>query len=1048
MDNGLQWLITSDDYTFSYVEDEIELSLKDTDLIGKRKEDSITIKNAAGTFYPLSYIWKGTKGRVTWERVELTDKVFCTFDDYVIEMKKNNYTIKKVTFYHPTFFDEPIEGDLLDKIVANGGKNGSYPRFTSFNTNYEVKNLGDKIRYVGGFQLHGSSIIGIGGELNQARMDFYKNDNSLALTTYADKYTIRRNEYIVAQEVKASVYFSSDSIYHPSANFRFNIPNRTLELSRTGSGNSQTLFFNSFHNMEMDVEKIGWAIDTDSIEVGQSKIRNAGGRLKEADFESLNYFDFNKYVRYQNISNYNPISTIKALCEKKNSRELVAEELAKFLNPEYSVQTITPLLLSLVEHGFILYNKETGLIIAKEKVFHYAEASRQKRDYDNIRIVSQSPRTNGIINLNDNSLYVNGVGNVVLSDSQLVGFKPLNSKLAIQKNRNIDFDGSLFAGFGLFHGYDFDFNYEEFKIYANQVDSFILRIPDKSKGLDRTGRYALVPLGTRIEDMKAEIIIDEPDNKSSRKNNQKLPKLISNGPCYVYYDAKATQNGSYKRDSFFFQVKPFVFDSLDSFDPADLKFDGELVSAGIFPDFEQTLRVRGDLSLGFKTATPLEGYPLYEGKGTYKGVISMNNEGLLGEGQVSYLAANINSEDITFLPKQLLATADSFNLEEFRGDAYQFPRTRGEQVSVDWRPYQDSMYVETEEKPFEIFDNSFSLTGLAILTPGGLYGDGILDWTDGAMTSDNLRFRAKGVTADSTSLRIKTSKASSIAFSTANVQADIDFEKKLGKFKSNSDEITTAMPYIKYRTSMDEFDWDMNEETINFTSKSDNATFLSVHPDQDSLSFTGSNAIYSLSKNLLKVEGVPFIQAADAFIYPKDGLVEVEANANMKRLEDAVILADTSNRYHTIRKANVVVLGKESYKASGGFYEYNVGDIKQEVQFDKIDIVRTRRGEDKGKLTTIGEGSVIKLDNFYLDKKVFFQGKVKLRADRKELQFDGYARINSPKMGDSTWFSIDNDVDRNNVILEYDEPRNLAGQKLYTGLFVKKETPACFILVC
>jgi len=1041
-DRGLQWLITSTEYQFNYEDNEINVTLKNSDLIGKRKEDSIVIKQTEGTFYPLTNIWKGTKGRVTWERAELTDKVFCTFEDYTIELKKNNYSVPKVTFHHPSFFEAPIEGKFNDKIIQNAGTKGSYPRFTSFETNYRIKNLGDRIRYVGGFELHGSSVIGIGGELNQARMDFLKTDNSVALTTYADKYTIRRNEYIVAQDVKASVYFSSDSIYHPSASFRFNIPNRTLELSRTGSGNSRTLFFNSFHKIEMDVERIGWAIDTDSIEVGQNKIRSAGGRPKEADFSSLNYFDFNKYVRYQNISDYNPISTIKAYCQDNNTKEMDVEVLAKKLNPKYGVRTITPLLLSLVENGFIFYNKETGLISVKEKIFHYTEASRQNRDYDNIRIISQSRRTNGTIHLNDNALEINGVNGAVLSDSQLVAIRPLGKTLKMNKNRNIDFDGRLFAGYGLFYGYDFQFKYDEFRVYANKVDSFLLRIEDRSqiREFELTGRYPLIPLNTRIENMVAEIQIDLDDNKSSRDNHQYLPKLFSTAPSYVYYDAKSTQDGAYSRDSFFFKIEPFEFDSLDSFDPRNLKFDGDLVSAGVFPDLDQTLWVQNDLSLGFKTVTPPEGYPLYNGKGLYKGIITMNNKGLIGEGVVSYLAANINSEDIIFLPSQLLATADSFNLEEFQGDAYEFPRIRGEQVSVNWQPYRDSMYVETEEKPFEVFDSRFSLTGLATLTPGGLYGDGILDWPEAAMTSDNLRFRAKGVTADSTSLRIKTNRAAGIAFSTVNVKADVDFEKKFGKFKSNSDKITTAMPYLKYRTSMDEFDWDMNQQTIDFKSESDKATFLSVHPEQDSLSFTGSSANYSLSKDQLKIKGVPFIQAADAFIYPKDGLVEVGANANIKMLEDAIILADTSNRYHKISKANVTVLGKKKYKASGGFYEYNIGDIKQEVKFDRIDIVETKRGKNKGKLTTVGEGSIIKLDNFILDKKIFFQGKVKLQADQKELQFDGFARINSRHMGDTSWFSINTPVDRNNVVLEYDQPKNLSGQKVQTGFFIKRDT--------
>ena len=1040
-EKGLQWLVNTKEYELKLEDNEIHVYFPETDLIGLRKEDSIVVKTTTGRYYPLQLLWKGEKGKVDWSRTGIKEKVYATFDDYSIEIKKNNYTVKKAKLYHPLYFKEPKEGIFSDKIVVNAGENGSYPRFKSFDSKILVEDLGEDIRYIGGFQMEGNSVIGIGGELNRARLDFYKKDNSLALTTYSDRFVIRRGEYIASSAAEVSVYINDiDSIYHPSADFRFDIPKKELELERKGAGNAKTPFTSSFHKVDINAENIIWAIETDEMILGRTKLKSLSGRSKLASFESQNYFNAQKYLSFQNISTTNPISIIKVFSEKQNSRELDANELAKELNPRYSLRTIIPLLNDLVESGFILYDKENELIIVKDKIFNYSDASIKKVDYDVIEAISASREENAKIDLTDNSLAINGVREVVLSDSQLVAYKPYYGQMKIKENRNIDFDARLYVGFGIFEGTDFQFNYEEFKIYGNSIDSFILRVPDPTKELDENGRPQLIPLGTKIEDMKAEIVIDEPDNKSSRTNNQHYPALYSNDPCYVYYDAPKTQGAVYVRDSFFFQVEPFVFDSLDSFDPRDLSFDGQLNSFGIFPDFKETLRVRGDLSLGFSTVTPPEGYPLYEGKGLYHGIISMNNEGLLGEGNFTYLAANINSEDIVFRPKQLVATADSFNLEKFKGDKYEFPKISGEDVRVDWRPYQDSMYVETEEKPFMVFDPTFSLVGRVTLTPGGLYGDGILDWPDAKMMSDNLRFKSNGVTADSTDMRIKTEGAESIAFSTANVKADIDFDKKMGYFESNTNEISTSLPENQYRTSMDEFEWDIKNKVIDFRSKTGEATFLSVHPKQDSLSFTGANASYNLVTNQVKVEGVPYIQAADAFIYPKDGLVEVEKGARINTLEDAVILADTSNRYHTINKAIVNVLGKNSYTAREGFYEYNVGEFEQEVKFDKIDIIKNRKGPKKGKLTTVGQGNVKLKDYFYLDKKTFFQGTVKLSADRKELNFDGYARINSPLVGDSSWFSIDSWVDRKDVILTYNQPKNLVGQKLYTGIFVKRDT--------
>ena len=60
-----------------------------------------------------------------------------------------------------------------------------------------------------------------------------------------------------------------------------------------------------------------------------------------------------------------------------------------------------------------------------------------------------------------------------------------------------------------------------------------------------------------------------------------------------------------------------MIDSLDGFDPAGVRFDGQLVSAEIFPEFREVLIVQEkDLSLGFTTQTPPEGLPMYGGKGT------------------------------------------------------------------------------------------------------------------------------------------------------------------------------------------------------------------------------------------------------------------------------------------------------------------------------------------------------------------------------------------------------------------------------------------------
>ena len=118
-----------------------------------------------------------------------------------------------------------------------------------------------------------------------------------------------------------------------------------------------------------------------------------------------------------------------------------------------------------------------------------------------------------------------------------------------------------------------------------------------------------------------------------------------------------------------------------------------------------------------------------QGKGNYTGEVSLSNAGFLGRGNVKYLAASIDSEDIVFKPKRMICSARRFNLEENRGSFPELPQVKGIDVNVNWVPYRDSMYITPEEAPFAMYQAGLhTLDGTLILTPGGLRGNGLLDW--------------------------------------------------------------------------------------------------------------------------------------------------------------------------------------------------------------------------------------------------------------------------------------------------------------------------------
>ena len=348
--------------------------------------------------------------------------------------------------------------------------------------------------------------------------------------------------------------------------------------------------------------------------------------------------------------------------------------------------------------------------------------------------------------------------------------------------------------------------------------------------------------------------------------------------------------------------------------------------------------------MDFITQTPAEGYPNYQGKGTYTGTIDLSNKGLLGQGTLNYLGAVVNSEDLVFKPKQLTGSAEKFDLEEDRDSEVEVPQVRGFDVTIDWRPYKDSMYVRSKEAPFELFkEDNHTLKGMLILTPGGLKARGLFDWDKASMSSKLFSFGAFSASADTTNLKIKAFNADALALSTENLNGVVDFDKQLGQFKANAEFLTTTLPYNQYETSFNEFDWDMKEETVTFKVKPGQlGSFLSIHPDQDSLRFQGETALYDLKTNLLQIGGVPYIVTSDAFVYTETGDVEIQPGAVMTELTNAKIVADTINQYHVINRANVKILGRKEYRANG-FYEYNIADKKQEIEFAEIIGTRVKK---------------------------------------------------------------------------------------------------------
>ncbi len=1052
---SVTWKIRGGKWDFAYIDSSGQaiLNCLNVNLAGVRKNDSVAIYNTSGTYFPYTLKWKGRSGKVNWQTAGLDSTVQATLGNYFMEVNTPLVKCDTAMLSYPLYFPNKLIAGSLQHNIESSAKDssGSYPRFESFEKTLKIGKLGEGIEYEGGLKLWGSSIYGQGAPGQPARLTVFNKKREEVFAGKSDLFLIRRESSIAAESVDARMKMNDGTeIMHPGAVMRLDIKRQNLALERGQKGSQKNPFYSSFYNMNLTAERIVYHFNQDSLEIG-AQVPGTRGGDRTVSFESSKLYEPATMIRLQNISSKNPISSLYLLATTigKDSNDVYVvsdNDFARELNPSWDNSNIQTILAQMVAEGFINYYFEAHKIVIREKLLHYAEAYAGKTDYDAIKIQSTTNQSNASLNLKTKETNIKAVKNLELSARQHVAIIPQGNQLTLLKNRDMRLSGRLFAGYAVFEGRDMAFNYDKFDVTFDSVKNLDFYLPVGEKDLN-TGLKKAGAMNSTIEYVSGVLLVDAPNNKSGKEDLEMFPSMQSKKNSFVYYQRPETQNNAYRRDSFFFKLDPFSFNALDNYNPEDLKFKGEMCPALIFPIFKETIVVRTeDKSFGFIHKTPTAGYPTYDKKGKFAGTVDLSNKGFLGKGTVEYLTADIESEDLIFKPKQMTGTAKKFFMEEDREGAVKTPQASGQDVKVNWLPFRDSMYVESKAKDFTLFKaDGYAHKGTLILTPTGLKGKGVFEWVQGKLTSRLISYGPFQASVDTGDIQIKSITVAGIALESKNVDGELDFDKQQAQFKANTANANTALPLDQYVTSMNEFDWDMKQQIINFKADPNKpAVFISTDPNRDSLRFTGKTAVYDMNTNLLKIGGVDVIKSADAFIYPENGDIQIKSGGAMEALKNARIVADTINKYHTINRADVVLSGKKDYTAKG-YYQYNITGYDQEVYFDNIIGERVGGGvKSKKNVLTTAEGPIKEDAKFRLGVKTLFQGKVKLEAKKPNLHFEGFAKLDADKLPGSNWFFVNTDVDKNDPLVRIKNSKNQAGDPLISGIYLSKETGECY----
>jgi len=247
---------------------------------------------------------------------------------------------------------------------------------------------------------------------------------------------------------------------------------------------------------------------------------------------------------------------------------------------------------------------------------------------------------------------------------------------------------------------------------------------------------------------------------------------------------------------------------------------------------------------------------------------------------------------------------------------------------------------------------------------------------------------------------------------------------------------------------MDHFKWYIDQGTIQLGSNKTVAKqgieedelelagpeFISVHPQQDSLRFIAPVAKYDLKRHIITAREVPYINVADARIYPDSGRVIIRRDAAMDTLKNSKILANTSTKYHHLYESTVAISARKKYKGSGTYDYIDELKNKQPIFFSNIMVDTT--------FQTYAETNIPETAHFTLSPNFDYQGKVRLVARDQFLNFNGATRIQHECEGVAkAWLRFDSQINPQKIYIPVSKDAvDTAGHGIFNSIMVTNDS--------
>ncbi len=1049
-----------------------------------REDSSLVIYGTSGSFTFSDHLWKGKSGKVDWRRGNLSpDSVYAELGQYEIITKSQEYEAKDVKFYNRKYFSQPLTGNLSDKLVVNSmGEKARYPQFKSKNSNIEIKNLAEDIDYKGGYSQNGVIFQGeVTDSAATAQLTFkYKNEPLIIAESQVIVFGLKKLE---SQSSKVTIFLKDGKkITHPGVKVKYNSETGQTILFKGTTGMENAVYEDDYHGLNIDANQIEWTHNDTVIYI---TTRPAAPR-PYATFESGNFFSNQKYAQIMGYDRAHPLIMLRDCSESMCCKTFTAKDFQKFMNTEnqttYTELQVHQMLMRLSFDGYIDYNTQTRTASLKQKTYDYIACHGKHKDYDAISIKSTMEGKNGVngtISLNTFDLVVFNVEPFNISSARMVKALP-DSAITIHKGLDMDIRGKIQAGLSDFYGKDFKFDYNKFVINIPKSDSMAMLTVNYN---EETKKDEIDSVKSVLENITGVLMIDEYNNKSGVVEHTQLPRLITNDTSHVYYDHLISEE--YDREKFYMEVHPFTLDSMNFLSLNGVKAKGRFVS-GIFPDLDVTLTVQEDQSLGFDLPTPPDGYELYGGKGKFYNRVSLNADGLLGNGDIHYLTAVAKSDKFVFFPDSVLGHCHSMKIDpvskekigQVKNVREEYPDMVSSNCDLLWSPHKDVFSSITGDTALALYGQSVKFNGNVDLTPFGMNANGELLFMETGTFSKDFKLKNSTYKANK-AIFCNFDKAnpgdSSGYFYTDPYNIAMNFNTKKSEFIMSGDSARVHFPQHRYKQLSSFFEWDLAQNSYQFGNQlSTNADMIvrtqkdydrvkkeiagakplwagvTMVSNKDSLRYDALYAAYKEEENVIHVHEPGEIPVVDSRIDPA-GVIDIRLKGEIDKFENAVITANRDSSIHRVINTTVKIRDKYYFKAIGGQYEYNGSN--QGISYLTLDSMEIRRmkldtaAAAPKKLVSFGIGSVKEEEKFMLSPQFMFVGKYSYVGVTPGIKFNGYSYIQQSCDSTVRPFKFEGNINPDHIVFPVSErvidPNK---RRLYTGFFFNEDSACIYPL--